>query len=94
MDATMKCKKAGGNNAHKIFMSRVEEGNIRKLFMTTMKMKNKFCKTMKCKKGGGKNAHNIFMSQVEEGNIRNTISYVELFMTNLKMKSNFCDGYQ
>ena len=39
----------GGNNAHKIFTCRVEEGYIPntisdvKLFMTTMKMKNNFC---------------------------------------------------
>ena len=39
----------GGNNAYKIFSSRVEERSIPntisyvKLFMTTMKMKNNFC---------------------------------------------------
>ena len=94
-----------GNNAYKIFWSRVEEGNIPntisyvKLFMTTMKMKNNFCdgyqyETQKHRDGGGNNTYTIFTSWVEEGNIPNTMPYVELFMTPMKMKNNFSDGHQ
>ena len=44
-----KNRDGGGNNAYKIFRSRVMEGNIRntishmELFMTTIKTKNNFC---------------------------------------------------
>ena len=100
-----KSQDGGGNNAYKIFTSRVEEGYVPntisyvKLFMTTMKMKNNLCnryqdKMQKNQNGGGNNAYKIFTSRVEEGNIPNTISYVKLFMTTMKMKNNFCDGYQ
>ena len=86
----------GGNNAYKIFTSRVEERSIPnrisnvKLFMTTMKRKNNFCdgyqyEIQKSRDGGGNNAYYIFTSQVEEENIPSTISYVKLFMTTLKM---------
>ena len=91
-----KSQNGGGNNAYKIFTSRVEEGSIPdtisnvKLFMTTMKMKNNFCdgyqyEIQKSRDGGGNNAYKIFTSQVEEGNIPSTISSVKLFMTTLKM---------
>ena len=95
----------GGNNAYKIFSSRVEEGYIPntilyvELFMTTMKIKNNLCdeyqyEIQKSLDGGGKNAYKIFTSWVEEGTIPNTISYVELFMNTLKIKNNFCNGHQ
>ena len=95
----------GGNNAYKIFMSRVEEGYIPntisyvEMFMNTLKIKNNFCnghqhETQKSQDGGGNNAYKIFSSRMEEGNIPNTISYVNLFMNTMKMKNNFCDGYQ
>ena len=95
----------GGNNAYKIFSSRVEEGYIPntilyvELFMTTMKIKNNLCdeyqyEIQKSRDGGGKNAYKIFTSWVEEGTIPNTISYVELFMNTLKIKNNFCNGHQ
>ena len=44
-----KSQDGGGNKAYKIFVCRVEKGNIPKtvsyveLFMTTMKMKNNYC---------------------------------------------------
>ena len=93
-----------GNNAYKIFISRVEEGNIPntisypELFITTMKMKINYCnecqyEMQKYWDGGGSNAHKIFMNQVEEGNIPNAISYVKLLMTTMKM-INLCSGHQ
>ena len=99
-----KSQDEGGNNAYKIFISRVEEGNIPntisypELFMTTMKMKINYCnecqyEMQKYWDGGGSNAHKIFMSQVEEGIIPNAISYVKLLMTTMKM-INFCSGHQ
>ena len=75
-----KSQDGGGNNAYKIFTSRVEEGYVPntisyvKLFMTTMKMKNNFCnghqyELQKSQDGGGNNAYKIIMCRVEERNI-------------------------
>ena len=100
-----KSRNGNENNAHQIFSSRVEEGNIpntilyAKLFMTTMKMKNNFCagyqyEMQKSWDGGENNAYKIFTSWVERGYIQNTISYVELFMNTLKIKNNCCNGHQ
>ena len=102
---TQKSRDGGGNNAYKIFTSRMEEGYIPntisyvEMFMNTLKIKNNFCnghqhETQKSQDGGGNNAYKIFSSRMEEGNIPNTISYVNLFMNTMKMKNNFCDGYQ
>ena len=92
-----KSRDRGGNDAYKIFSSRVEEGNIpntishEKLFMTTMKMKNNFCdgyqyEIQKSWDGELNNSYKIFTSWVEEGYILNIMSYVELFMNTLKIK--------
>ena len=100
-----KLQEKGGNNAYKIFLSEVEEGNIpntisyMELFRNTMKMENNFCKghqyeMQKSQDGGGNNAFKIFSSWVKEGNIPSTTSYMELFMTPMKMKNNFCDRRQ
>ena len=76
MEASIKCKKSwdgGGNNAYKIFMSWVVEGNIpnttshMELFMATIKMKNNFCdgyqyEMQKNLDGGGNNAFKVFTS--------------------------------
>ena len=97
-----KTRDGEGNNAYKIFTSRMEEEYIPntisyvELFMNTMKMKNNFChgyqyEIQKSRDGGGNNAYKFFTSRVEEGHIPNTISYVELFMNTLKIKSNFCN---
>ena len=70
----------GGNNAYKIFTSRVEEGYVPntisyvKLFMNTLKIKNSFCnghqyELQKSQDGGGNNAYKIIMCWVEERNI-------------------------
>ena len=78
-----------GNNAYKIFKSRVEKGYISntisyvELFMTTMKIKNNFCDGYQ---------YEIQNARMEEGYIPNTSSYVELFMNTMKIK-NFCNGY-
>ena len=97
-----KSQNGGGNNADKIFTSRVEQGYIPnttsylELFMNTIKIKdfcNRYQYEMQKRWDGGNNAYKIFMSQVEEGYIPNTISYVELFMNTLKIKNNFCNGH-
>ena len=67
----------GGNNAYKIFMSRVEQGCIPntvsyvELFMNALKITKNFCnehqyEMQKSQDGGGNNAYKIFTSQVEE----------------------------
>ena len=100
-----KSQDGGGNNAYKIFTSRVEEGYIPntisyvKLFMTTKKIKNNFCdryqyEIQKSWVGGRNNTYKIFTNLVEEVNIPNTISSVELIMNTLKIKNNFCIGHK
>ena len=100
-----KSQDGGGDNAHKIFTSQVEEGYVPnttsyvEMFMNTMKIKNNFCngyqyKKKKSRDGEGNNAYKNFMSQLEEGYIPNTTSYVKLFMNTMKIKNNFCNGYQ
>ena len=75
-----KSQDGGGNNAYKIFTSRVEEGYVPntisyvKLFMNTLKIKNSFCnghqyELQKSQDGGGNNAYKIIMCWVEERNI-------------------------
>ena len=94
-----------GNNNHKIFTSRVEEGNVSntisyvELVMNTIKIRNNFCngyqyEIQKRWDGGGNNNHKIFTSHVKERNIPNIMPYKELFMTPMKMKNNFCNGNQ
>ena len=75
-----KSRDGGGNNAYKVFTSRVEEGYIPitisyvELFMTPMKMKNNFCdghqyEMQKSHDGGENNAYKIIVCRVEEGYI-------------------------
>ena len=93
-----KSQDGGGNNAYKIFTSRVEEGYVPntisyvKLFMTTMKMKNNFCnghqyELQKSQDGGGNNAYKIIMCRVEERNIIwKHKTCLELFIATMKKK--------
>ena len=82
-----KIQNGGGNNAYKIFTSRVVEGNNpnttshMELFVATMKMKNDFCdgyqyKMEKSRDGGGHNAFKIFMSWVKEGKYYIKLKYL------------------
>ena len=101
IDTNMKCKKswdAGGSNAYKIFMSRVEEGTFQAQYPMwncswipwKWKIISAIDTSMKCKKsrdGGGNNAYKIIICRVEERNIickRKTC--LELFIATMKKK--------
>ena len=93
-----KSRDEGGNNAYKIFSSWVEEGNIPntisyvKLFMTTIKIKNNFCKgqqyeMQKSQYRGENNAYKIIMCRLEERNIMcKHKTCLELFIATMKKK--------
>ena len=97
-DKMQKSQNGGGNNAYKIFTSRVEEGNILntisyvKLFMTTIKIKNNFCKgqqyeMQKSQYRGENNAYKIIMCRLEERNIMcKHKTCLELFIATMKKK--------
>ena len=88
-----------GNNAYKIFASRVEEGYIPntvsyvELFMNTLKIKNNFCnwhhyKMHKSRDGGGNNVYKIIMCRVEERNIIfKHKTCLKLFIATMKKKN-------
>ena len=95
-----KSQDGGGDNAHKIFTSQVEEGYVPnttsyvEMFMNTMKIKKIISATdtnIKCKR-----------AEMDEGimpiislqarwrrELVQTLSYMELFMTPMKMQNNF-----
>ena len=93
-----KSRDGGGNNAYKIFMSRVEEGyfpntiSYVELFMNALKIKKNFCngpqyEMQKSQDGEGNNAYKIFTSQMEERNITcKHKSCLELFIATMKKK--------
>ena len=88
----------GGNNANKIFTSRVEEGYIPntisyvELFTNTLKIRNNFCnwyyyKMHKSRDGGENNVYKVIMCWVEERNVlfkRKTC--LKLFIASMKKK--------
>ena len=91
-----KSRDGEGNNAYKIFTSRMEEGYIpntisyAELFMNTMKMN--FCnwhqyEMQKSQDGGGNNAYKIIMCRLEERNIIcKHKTCLELFIATMKKK--------